>query len=60
MSHSRYNGAHVFECDVCGDEFGQLEGQGADFHEVWGAAKDDGWVCYNDGNGWNHVCPDCR
>ena len=46
----------TFTCDECGEEFACA----GSWRDVWQAAKDDGWRCFQDDNGeWQHRCPSC-
>jgi hypothetical protein len=61
MTHFRIEGRHAFECDKCGDCFGELDdSEPADFMEVWNAARDSGWVSFKVDDEWQHRCPDCK
>lgn len=45
------------ECDSCDEVF---EGdEGAEWSDVWGAAKRDGWRSKKIGDEWVHGCPKC-
>jgi uncharacterized C2H2 Zn-finger protein len=47
----------LIECDSCDEVF---EGdEDAQFAEVWGAAKRDGWRSKQIGGEWVHGCPKC-
>jgi hypothetical protein len=60
VSHYRDGRNHVFECDDCGDDFGELDGEETSFEDVWAAAKEDGWVCFKVDGEWQHRCRHCR
>jgi hypothetical protein len=62
MTHSRDNRLHIFECDGCGDGFGQTgdDEEIAEFNETWRAAQDSGWVSFKLNGEWQHMCPECK
>ena len=36
------------------------ESEDTDFGEAWQAAQADGWVNYQQGSEWKHLCPTCK
>jgi hypothetical protein len=53
----RQHGKILIECDSCPEV---VEGDdGAEFAEVWGQAKRDGWRTRKIADEWLHGCPKC-
>jgi hypothetical protein len=53
----RQHGRILVECDSCDTV---IEGpKGAEFQELWTAAKEDGWRSKQIGSTWIHSCPGC-
>ncbi len=53
----RQGGRILIECDSC-DEVFQGE-QGAEWDDVWGPAKREGWTSRKIAGEWLHGCPKC-
>jgi len=53
----RQGGRILIECDSCDEVFTGEEG--AEWPEVWAAARREGWRSKQIGREWVHGCPDC-
>jgi hypothetical protein len=57
MTMIRIHKQVVFECDGCGDTF---DAGTSDFDDAYHAAKQEGWVAFNNDGDWEHRCEDCK
>lgn len=53
----RQGGKIVLECDSCAETFDGDDG--AEWKDVWAAAKRDGWRTREIAREWLHGCPRC-